>query len=191
MTQTIVNGVDVAKLGETIEAIKADPAIATFQFRVANAWVDGGLNRSHVEGFFGAKEEMRHETAFDFDNDEPAILLSGDKAPNPVEYVLHALAGCLTTTLVYHAAARGIAVRGVSTRFEGDLDLRGFLGLRNDVRRGFSTIRVAFEIDADLDDAGKRDLIDMAQMYSPVFDIVTRGVPVQARLADTAARKAA
>ena len=174
----VINGVDTAALFGTIEAIKGDPEIARFQFRVRNRWIDGGENRSMVDDYRGAKQEMRHGQVFELVNDEPPVLLSGDKAPNPVEYVLHALAGCLTTSLVYRAAARGIPVRGVTTRFEGDLDLRGFLGMKDDVRRGFEAVRVVFDIDADADTAKKQELIDMAQRYSPVFDIVSNGVPV-------------
>jgi uncharacterized OsmC-like protein len=190
MTQ-LMNGVDREALFGTIAAVKADPAIAEFKFRLRNRWIDGGENRSVVDSYYGAKQEMMHAQAFELVNDEPPVLLSGDKGPNPVEYVLHALAGCLTTSLVYHAAARGIAVRGVATRFEGDLDLHGFLGLKDDIRRGFETIRVVFDIDADADDAGKRDLVAMAQRYSPVFDIVSNGTRVACALAPATSRKAA
>jgi len=188
---TPVNGVDREKLFGTIEAIKSDPTIAQFRFRLRNRWIDGGENRSLVSDYFGAKEEMRRPRAFELVNDEPPVLLGTDKAPNPVEFVLHALAGCLTTTLVYHAAARGMEIRGVATRFEGDLDLHGFLGLDPNVRRGFQTIRVLFDIDADLDQAAKQELIAMAQTYSPVFDIVSTGVPVSCALAADGKAKAA
>ena len=180
----IVNGVDTSRLFATIEAVKADASLANFKFRVTNQWVGGGENRSRIDDFYGTNQEMRHKQPFFLVNDEPDVLLSDDRGANPVEYVLHALAGCLTTTLVYHAAARGIEIRGVSTRFEGDLDLRGFLGLSNEVRRGYSGIRVAFDIDANCDDAAKRELIAMGATYSPVFDIVTNGVPVFCTLAD-------
>jgi uncharacterized OsmC-like protein len=186
-----MNGVDRAALFGTIEAVKTDPALATFQFRLRNTWIDGSENRSLLSDYFGVKEEMRHAEPFELVNDEPPVLLGADKGPNPVEFVLHALAGCLTTTMVYHAAARGIAIRGVSTRFEGDLDLHGFLGLKPEVRRGFQAIRVAFDIDADMDEAGKRELIAMAQRFSPVFDIVTNGVPVNCTLAEAGKAKAA
>jgi uncharacterized OsmC-like protein len=178
----MLNGVDREKLFGTIDAIKADPVIADFQFRLSNRWIDGGENRSVIDDFHGAKQEMRHTQPFDLVNDEPAVLLGADKGPNPVEYVLHALAGCLTTSLVYHAAARGIPVRSVRTRFEGDLDLHGFLGMKPDVRRGFKDIRVLFDIDADVDEAGKRELIAMGEKHSPVFDIVSNGVPVACAL---------
>ena len=178
-----MNGVDREALFATV---KEKPEIGAFQFRLENQWVDGGLNRSRIDGFYGACTEMRHAQTFEFVNDEPAVLLSGDQGANPVEFVLHALAGCLTTSLVYHAAARGIPVKAVRTRFEGDLDLQGFLGIRPDVRNGYQQVRVAFEIDGDLSDAQKQELMAMAQARSPVFDIVSHGVPVECRLAETA-----
>jgi uncharacterized OsmC-like protein len=177
-----INGVDRDALFATIDAVKADPAIAKFQFRLRNRWIDGGENRSSISDFFAAKEEMRHVQTFELVNDEPPVLLGNDIAPNPVEFVLHALAGCLTTSMIVHAAARGIEIKGVRTRFEADNDMRGFLGLDPNVRRGFQNIRVTFDIDADMDEAGKRDLIAMAQKYSPVFDIVSNGVPVTCTL---------
>jgi uncharacterized OsmC-like protein len=177
-----VNGVDRQKLFGTIEAVKADPKLATFKFRLSNRWIDGGENRSRIDGFYGTGQELQHKTPFELVNDEPEILLSGDRGPNPVEFVLHALAGCLTTSLVYHAAARGIEVRGVSTRFEGDVDLRGFLGLSKEIRPGYSGIRVTFDIDADCSDDKKRELVAIGEAHSPVFDIVTNGVPVTCML---------
>jgi len=175
---TPMNGVDRQKLFDTIDAITADKTIARFKFRLRNKWVDGGENRSRVDDYDGANQTFRREAPFELVNDEPPVLLGTDRGPNPVEYVLHALAGCLTTSLVYHAAAKGIEVKGVTTRFEGDLDLRGFLGIDSNVRRGYQGIRVVFDIDADMDEAGKRELIKTAQKYSPVYDIVTNGVPV-------------
>lgn len=181
-TPAIVNGVDRDKLFGTIDAIKADPAIAAFEFRLKNRWIDGGENRSRIDDYYGAKQELRHAQAFELVNDEPPVLLSNDKGPNPVEYVLHALAGCLTTSLVYHAAARGIPIRGVTTRFAGDLDLRGFLGMSDKIRRGYQQIRVYFDIDADVDEDTKRELVAMGEKHSPVFDIVSNGVPVKCTL---------
>jgi uncharacterized OsmC-like protein len=188
---TIINGVDTEKLFGTIEAVKADPSLATFQFRLFNQWVGGGENRSRVDSVRGAGQELQHKQPFFLVNDEPEVLLSEDRGPKPVEYVLHALAGCLTSSLVYHAAARGIAVKGITTRFEGDLDLRGFLGLSKEVRRGFHTIRVMFDIDADCDAVKKQELIEMAQAYSPGFDMVSNGVPVTCMLDEGVQAKAA
>lgn len=187
----MINGVDQDALFGTIEAVKADPELAKFNFRIENEWMDGGLNRTTVTDFFGTKQDIDHTTRFELYNDEPPVMLSGDRGPNPVENLLHALAGCLTTSLVYHAAARNIPVTGIKTRFAGDLDLRGFLGLSNDVRRGYESIRVEFEIDADIPAAQKRELIDMAMAYSPVFDVVTNGTPVSCVLAEDMAQQAA
>jgi uncharacterized OsmC-like protein len=181
---TTVNGVDTEKLSATIEAIKADTSLANFQFRLSNRWVGGGENHSRIDNFYGAGQEMRHKQPFCLVSDEPEVLLSQDRGPNAGEYVLHALASCLTGALVYHAAARGIAVNGIATRLEGDIDLQGFLGLSKDVRRGFKNIRVMFDIDADCDDSGKRELIEMAQAYSPVFDMLSNGLPVSCSLDD-------
>jgi len=183
---TTVNGVDTGKLSATIEAIKADASLANFQFRLSNKWIGGGENHSRIDAFYGAGQEMRHKEPFSLITDEPEVLLSRDRGPNAGEYVLHALASCLTGALVYHAAARGITVRGIATRLEGDIDLQGFLGLSKNVRRGFKDIRVVFDIDADCDDSGKQALIDMAQAYSPVFDMLSNGLPVSCRLEDGA-----
>ncbi|WP_414973561.1 OsmC family protein [Geobacter sulfurreducens] len=113
-----------------------------------------------------------------FDLDEPPVLLGENRGANPVEYLLVALSGCLTTSLVAHAAARGIALRGVKSRYEGDIDLRGFLGLSEEVPVGYREIRVFFSIDADLTDGQKEELIRMAQKYSPVYNTVAKPVPV-------------
>lgn len=188
---TILNGVDRQALFGTLDAVKADPALAKFEFRLRNEWVDGGYNRSTVSDFHGTGQEIAHVSPFVLHNDEPAALLSADRAPNPVENLLHALAGCLTTSLVYHATARGIAIDSVRTRFEGDLDLRGFLGLSKEVRNGYQAIRVVFEIDGDLTTEQKRELMAMGPRFSPVFDIVSNGVPVTCRLAEDVAAAAA
>lgn len=189
--QDMINGVDRSALSATISAIQADPGLAGFRFRISNEWLGGGLNRSTVTDFHGTRQDIPHQTPFVLMNDEPPVLLSGDKGPNPVENLLHALSGCLTTSLVYHAAARGIRLAGVRTRLEGDLDLRGFLGLSQEVRRGYQGVRVVFEIDGDLTVAEKRDLVAMAASYSPVYDVVTNGTPVACRAAEDAASAAA
>jgi uncharacterized OsmC-like protein len=180
-TARIVNGVNVDDLVATVEAVTATPTIADFRFRADNRWLGGGLNRTTISGFYGAGDEQQHATSFVLDNDEPPVLLSGDKAPNPVEYVLHALAGCLMTSLVYHAAARGITVNGVDVHLEGDLDLHGFLGMDDTVRNGFQGIRVSFDVQGDLTDEQKAELVTLAQQRSPVYDIITNRVPVKVR----------
>jgi len=179
-----VNGVDIKRLKDTIAAVSAEPSLGRFMFRATNEWIDCGHNRSTIKDFYGAGQEDQSRTLpFEMYNDEPDVLLGTDNAANPVEYVLHALAGCLTTTLVYHAAARGIEVESVSSTYEGELDLRGFLGIDPDVPRGYSNITVGFHIKGNFSEEQKRDLIELAQQYSPVFDIITRPVTVQVKLA--------
>ena len=173
------NGVDVTALFATIDAVKADTGLAEFRFRASNRWIDGGHNRSTIQSFYGCRQEdQTRAEPFMLDNDEPPVLLGADAGANPVEYVLHALAGCLTTTMVYHAAARGIDIGAVESELEGDLDLRGFLGLSDEVRKGYREIRVTLRVQSAAD-AGI--LKNLAQ-YSPVYDIVSRSVPVQLRV---------
>jgi uncharacterized OsmC-like protein len=181
--ETVVNGVNVDELFKTVDAVKKKTAVAKFVFRADNAWVDGGHNRTSIRNFYGAgAEDTTRKTPFILDADEPKVLLGTDRGANPVEYVLTALAGCLTTSLVYHAAARGIAIEEVESHLEGDLDLRGFLGIAEDVRNGYENIRVTFKIKADASEGQLRELVQLAQKRSPVFDIVSHPVPVSVEL---------
>jgi uncharacterized OsmC-like protein len=186
----IVNGVNVTALFNTMDAVKNEPVIAEFEFRANNIWDKGGHNRTSIKDFFGAKEVHAHDRPFELDADEPPVLLGEDTGPNPVEYLLTALASCVTSSLVYHAAAKGIEIRGVKSRVEGDLDLRGFLGLSEDVPKGYKQIRMVFTIDADISDEQKEELVRTGQKYSPVFNTVFNATPVSVEL-DRAARERA
>ncbi len=174
----IVNGVDVGELFQTIDAIKATPGIAAFKFRINNQWLDGGHNRSTCHGFYGAQSEVQHAAPFVLDADEPPLLLGQDRGANPVEYLLHALAACVTSSLVYHAAAKGIRIEEVESSLEGNIDLRGFLGLDPNVRRGYRDIRMKFRVKADVPDDQLEELVHTGERFSPVFDSITNGVPV-------------
>jgi uncharacterized OsmC-like protein len=177
-TNALLNGVDLKRLTENIAAISAKPELANFQFRAVNQWVDGGYNQSVIRDFHGVGQEIPREAPFILANDEPDVLLGEDKAPNPVEYVLHALAGCITTSTVYHAAARGFEIKKVQTTFEGDLDLRGFLGIDPTVRKGYKEIRVAIDIEGNFSEEEKKVIQKLAE-FSPVLDIVSNTVPVK------------
>ena len=179
----IVNGVNLDQLFITINQIEETPSLARFIFRAGNRWIDGGHNRTTIKGFYGAgHEDSSRQAPFVVDNDEPAILLGQNNAANPTEFVLHALAGCLTTWLVYHAAAQGIEIEEVESQFEGALDLRGFLGLSDGVRNGYENIRVTFKIKADAPEDKLQQLCQLAQKRSPVFDIISNPVPISVRL---------
>ena len=177
-----LNGVDVDKLFETINAVKNAPVIAKFKFRANNKWIKGGHNRTTIKNFYGIQKDHVHDKPFELDADEPPLLLGEDKGPNPVEYALTALAACVTTSIVYHAAAKGIKLNAVESRLEGDIDLRGFLGLSKDVPRGYKEIRMYFKIDADVSDEKLQELVQLGPTYSPVFDTITRAVPVSVQL---------
>jgi uncharacterized OsmC-like protein len=177
--ETIRNGVDTAQLFGTLDAIKADPALARFQFRARNRWIDGAHNRTTIRDLYAAKQEdTSRAEEFVLDAGEPAILLGSDTGPNPAEYLLHALAACLTTSLVYIAAARGVHLTEVESTLEGDMDVQGALGLSDDHRNGFERIRVSFRIAGDAPEEKLREVVARAQQRSAVFDMVTNGVPV-------------
>ena len=173
-----INGVDVERLTGTVESITADPDLGQFQFRARNRWIDGGHSRTTIHGFYGAgQEDTTREVAFVLDSDEPPVLLGDNRAPNAGEYVLHALAACLTGTIVYHAAARGIALEGLECTIQGDLDLHGFLGLDSSVRPGYEQIQVTIKATGDFDDNQLAELASLTR-YSPVRDIVSNPVPI-------------
>lgn len=169
------NGVDVTGIFGTIEAVKQDQDLALFQFRARNSWADGAVNRTTVQGFYGCKhEDMTRREAFVLTADEPEILLGTDQAANPAEYLLHALISCLTTSTVYHAASRGIEIDAIESELEGDIDIRGFLGLSDKVRKGFQSIRVNMRIKTD---ASIETLHELAA-HSPMYDVVSKSLPV-------------
>ena len=176
---TKLNGLDTEQMVGTIEAIKAQPELARFQFRNQNRWVDGGENRSTIQGFYGAGQEDTSRTApFEFVNGEPPVLLGSNEGANPVEFLLHALAGCVTTTLVLHATARGIRIDSISTRMDGDIDLHGLLGLDDSVSPGYERIRMKMDIQADCSDEELDELLAYSRDHSPVCNTVCRPVPV-------------
>jgi len=178
-TPAIINGLDVNAALATIAAIKADKSLAKFQFRARNTWINGGENRSVIRDFYGAgREDTSRSTSFEFTNGEPPVLLGNNEGANPVEFLLHALAGCVTTTFVLHAMARGIVIRELSTELAGDLDLQGLLGLDDTVPPGYERIRIRMHVKADCSDKDLEDLLAYAQQHSPVCNTICRLVPV-------------
>ena len=171
------NGVDTATLFATLDAVKGDPDIAKFRFRATNTWISGTHNRSTIHGFHGAKQEMTHRQPFTFDADHPPVLVGTDNGPTPVEYLLHALAACLTAGIANIAAARGVTLTEVSSTVEGDIDLLGILGLSDQVRNGYQQIRVSFTLRGD-DPEKLRSVVEQSRRRSAVFDVLTNGVPV-------------
>jgi uncharacterized OsmC-like protein len=175
----VLNGLDVDVAAATIAAIRADKGLARFQFRARNTWINGGENRSTIRDFYGAgQEDTSRSASFEFTNGEPPVLLGNNEGANPVEFLLHALAGCVTTTFVLHAMARGIAIKSLSTELSGELDLQGLLGLNDSVPAGYEQIRVKMKVEADCAEKELDDLLAYAQQHSPVCNTVCRPVPV-------------
>ena len=172
------NGVDTPRLFATIAAVAGQPELARFQFRARNRWIRGTHSRSTMFDFYGAGGEHQRRAPFKADTDHPGILCGEDNAPTPVEYVLHALASCLTAGIGNIAAARGVTLDAVEAVVEGDIDLRGILGLSDEVRNGYQEIRVRFVVKGDAPEAKLREIVEQARARSAVFDILARGVPM-------------
>ncbi|HSE69639.1 MAG TPA: OsmC family protein [Nocardioidaceae bacterium] len=173
------NGVDTATLFATLDAVKGQNEIAQFQFRASNTWVSGTHSRSRISGFHGAMQEMEHKHETVLDSDHPAVLVGQDNGPTPVEYLLHALASCLTAGVANIAAARGVDLHRVSSTVEGDIDLLGILGLSDGaVRNGYQQIRVTFHIEGDADEETLRGIVEQSRRRSAVYDVLTNPTPV-------------
>jgi uncharacterized OsmC-like protein len=182
MKTKMVNGVAVDKLFESVDALRSMPKLASFKFRLSNQWIDGGHNRSTIKNFYGLSEEQTARTEpFILDADEPPLLLGKDSGPNPVEYLLTALAACVTTSLVYHAAAKGIKLQSVESRLEGDIDIRGFLGIDETIPRGYQNIRMKFKVKSDATDEQLDEIFGYAADHSPVYSTLTQGVKVDVK----------
>ena len=175
---TTRNGVDTATLFATLDAVKTAPAAARFQFRAHNQWVDGTHSRSTIADFFGVGEERSHEHDWVFDADHPAVLVGRDNGPTPVEFILHALASCLTAGLANIAAARKVNLTEVRSTVTGDIDLNGVLGLQP-VRNGYQQVSVRFTVKGDAPEHVLREIVEQSRRRSAVYDVITNGIPVE------------
>jgi uncharacterized OsmC-like protein len=175
----LVNGIDLDVLGETVEAIRENPELGESKFHIKNKWIGGGHNQTTVNSFYGAGQEIEHLQEFKLDADEPPVLAGGDKAANPVEHLLNALTSCMTTSIVCHAAVRGINIEELESEVEGDIDIRGFLGLSTDVRKGYRDIRVKFKVKTD---ENNLERIRRLAEFSPVYDVVSNGTNVEVQI---------
>ncbi|MEJ2111209.1 MAG: OsmC family protein [Acidobacteriota bacterium] len=170
-----VNGIDLNVLNETVSAVKNDPDLGKCKFRARNKWIRANHNCTTISDFYGAKQEMQHKQIFELHADEPPILAGQDEGANPVEHLLNALAACVTTSLVAHAAVKGIHIEELESELEGDLDLNGFLGLNPDVPKGYTNIRMKFKVKTD---TKKLNLLKKLSEFSPVYNTITNGAKV-------------
>ncbi|WP_242342048.1 OsmC family protein [Anaeromyxobacter terrae] len=177
-TPVPMNGVDTPTLFATIGAVKGQPELGSFQFRATNRWQQGTHSRTRIEGFSGAGGEHAHAREFSYDADHPAVLVGRDQGPTPVEFLLHALASCLTAGIGNIAAARGVTLYEVESTVEGDIDLRGILGISTEVRNGYRQLRVSFRIKGDAPAEKLEEIVAQSRARSAVYDVLTNGVPV-------------
>jgi uncharacterized OsmC-like protein len=172
------NGVNTPLLLGTIDVVRGQRDLAKFQFRATNEWQSGTHSRTRIESFSGAGGEHAHKMAQVFDGDHPAVLAGDDNAPTPVEFLLHALATCLTAGIANIAAARGVTLTSVRSTLEGDIDLQGILGLSTDVRNGYQKMRVHFAIRGDASTEKLRELVMQSRARSAVYDVLTNGTSI-------------
>jgi len=177
-TDTVRNGVDTATLFATLDAVNAQRDLARFQFRVRNQWISGTHNRSTFSDFSGAGGEHEHVQTYTADADHPNVLVGNDNGPTGAEYLLHALAACLTHGIANIAAARNINLTEVTSTVTGDVDLQGIFGMSDGVRNGYSNIRVSFDVKGDAPAEKLREIVEQSRDRSAVFDVLTNGVPV-------------
>jgi len=174
-----LNGVDTPTMFATIDAIAEQPALGKLQFHATNRWRDSCHSVSRIESFRGFGGEQLHADPFDVAADRPPALGGTDRAPAPVEYLLHGLVGCLTSVIVAGAAARGITLTAVDSEVEGDLNLVGLLGLDPEVRNGYQSIRVRYEIRGDAPEDKLKEIVEKARRSSAVYDVLSNGVPIE------------
>jgi uncharacterized OsmC-like protein len=173
-----MNGVNTPVLFATLDVVRNQPELAKFQFRATNRWITGTHTRSRIEFFSGAGGEHRHAGQVEFDADHPGVLVGADTAPTPVEFLLHAIASCITAGIGNIAAARGVKLTEVTSTVEGDIDLRGIFGFSPDVRNGYQQMRVHFNIKGDADPEKLREIVEQAKARSAVYDVLTNGIPL-------------
>lgn len=177
--KTVINGVELETVNDTVQAIQTDPDLAKSKFHVHNRWVNGGHNHVTIRDFYGAKQEIQHAKTFELDEDEPALLAGTDVGPNPVEYLLTALSGCMTSAMIYHAALRGIHIESLECEVEGSIDLQGFLGIADDVRKGYQNIRVTFKVGTSEKNLQR---LEALSKLSPVYDTILNGTRIDVNI---------
>jgi uncharacterized OsmC-like protein len=177
-----LNGVNVPVLFATLDAVKGQRDLAKFQFRATNKWIAGTHSKSSINGYYGAGQEHTRSQAFTYEGDHPPVLVGGDNAPTPVEYLLHALASCITAGIGNIAAARGIELEEVESTVEGDIDLLGLLGIDDDVRRGYQGMRISFRIKGKGSEEDLKKVVERSKSLSAVYDVLTNGIPVDVKI---------
>jgi uncharacterized OsmC-like protein len=177
-TPTPRNGVDTPTLAATLDVVRGQRELAKFQFRATNRWIAGTHSRTTMQTFSGAGGEHAHIAEYGYDADHPQVLCGRDHGPTPVEFLLHALASCITAGIANIAAIRGVTLTEVESTLEGDIDLQGIFGMSDSVRNGYQQLRASFRIKGDAPPAKLREIVEQSRRRSAVFDVLTNGIPV-------------
>jgi uncharacterized OsmC-like protein len=179
MTITARNGVNVEGLFGALDAVRAQPEAAKFQFRATNEWISGTNSKSRIHGFFGLGSEQTHREPREYEADHPEQLVGTDLGSTPVEFLLHALAACVTAGIGNVAAARGVELTRVSSTVSGDIDLVGLLGIDPEVRNGYQGIEMRVTIEGDAGADELRKVVERSVARSAVYDMLTNGTSVE------------
>ena len=179
VTAVVNNGVNVEALLDAREALTEMPAAAQFVWRATSEWQNGTHTRSTINKFFGLGEEQDRGKQFEIDTDHPEVFAAEDNGATPVEMVLAGLAGCLTGGIASVAQNRGIQLNAVKATLEAPMDLAGIMGIDADVRNGFKSITVSYQVDAEATADEVAALVAQSQKRSAVFDIITNPTNVK------------
>ncbi len=177
------NGVDTEALMGARGAFEQMPEAAAFTFRSSCSWTEGTYSTNSLNGYFGLGQEHQRKNTYTIESDHPEVFHAADRAPTPPEIVLAALASCLIGGVASVAQHRGIQLNSVNVIVEGDVDVRGILGMDADIRNGFSAIRATFKIDAEASAEEIAALVSQSQKRSAVFDILTNPTNVHVSVA--------
>lgn len=180
--QTILNGIPVGELADSMNSIKCSPELGKFKFHAKNKWLGGAHCSTEINDFYAAGVQTYRQNRHVIEADEPVELLGHDHGANATEALLHALGACLNAAFIYHATDQGVYVYELEIDLEGMIDVNGFLGIDENVRNGYEHIDVVFRVKADADKDKITELCELAQKRSPVFDIVSHPVDVCVKL---------
>ena len=175
-----VNGLDLNALGELVDAIEIDPREAKVTFNVPSRWAGQTRTETIVDGFTigGERIARSHKIVAD----EPFQLLGGDSAPNPQELLMAAFNACIMVGYVAGAALKGINLYSVEIRTRGELDLRGFLGLSDDVKPGYEDIDYEVRISGDGSLEQYEEIHQTVMKTSPNYFNISRPIRVNGTL---------
>ena len=175
-----VNGLDLAALGEVVEAIGADPKQALVGFDVTTRWTGQTRSETIVDGFTMAGERITR--SHKIIADEPGELLGADSAPNPQELLMAAFNACITVGYVAGAALKGITLDSLEIKTRGELDLRGFLGIDANIRPGYESIHYTVHIKGNGTPAQFRQIHETVMRTSPNYFNLARPIRLEAEL---------